>query len=553
MADNGEAALSNGTVIKDRYTIVRLLGAGGMGAVYEAKDTVLDKRVALKILHKDIAQDEQMNARFIQEARAASAFKHRNVVESLDFGAHEGAPFLVMEFLEGEAFADLLQRHKTITPERAVALLEPIARALSRAHQAGIIHRDVKPDNVYLAKGDHEDECVPKLVDFGIAKRTTEGELRLTKTSVAMGTPFYMPPEQAMGARDVTASADQYAFAAMLYEAVSGKFPHDGESYNALIINKVTKEPMPLTDAVPGINSTFAAVVMKALAREPSARYPSMLDLRDALVESIGGKVDRASSTGNVPAVRVTDRDASTAKALPSPITSSSSIGEMQTITSMSAAELTASKTAIPADSVAGVERPSVLQPAPTAASKSNTGMIVGGLVALAVVAGGGFALSRRGSANAANEAPRATSTNAGQSNNSATARRTLRVRVEPASASIQVDGREVGRGAATFEAASGTEVELRLSADGRVPRSERLRLDSDQSIERVLEALPSSATASAAQPDAAPPVAANTARTPSAGRSSGRSTNGGSGTRVGPLHLGRTGVSLDLNLGRGN
>jgi serine/threonine-protein kinase len=543
MGDNGESTLSNGTVIKDRYTIVRLLGAGGMGAVYEAKDTVLDKRVALKILHKAIAQDEQMNARFIQEARAASAFKHRHVVESLDFGAHEGAPFLVMEFLEGESFADLLQRHKTITPERAVALLEPIARALSRAHQAGIIHRDVKPDNIYLAKGDHDDECVPKLVDFGIAKRTTEGELRLTKTSVAMGTPFYMPPEQAMGARDVTASADQYAFAAMLFEAVSGKFPHDGESYNALIINKVTKEPLALTEAAPGINPAFAAVVMKALSREPGARYRSMTELRDALVESVGGKVDRASSTGSLPVVRVTDRDASTAKALPIPAISASNIGETRSSIGVTSVGIDAPKAGIPADSVAGVERPSVLQPAPSSA-KSNTGLIVGGLVALAVLGGGGFALSKRSAANASTDAPR--TTGPAVQPQAPVARRTLRVRVTPETASIQVDGREVGRGNATFEAPAGTEVELRLNADGRVPRSERLRLDADQSIERVLEPLPSATTAS----DTNAAQTAAPTRTPTAGRSSGRGNSGG--TRIGPLHLGRTGVSLDLNLGRG-
>jgi hypothetical protein len=380
-------------------------------------------------------------------------------------------------------------------------------------------------------------------VDFGIAKRTTEGELRLTKTSVAMGTPFYMPPEQAMGARDVTASADQYAFAAMLFEAVSGKFPHDGESYNALIINKVTKDPLALTEAAPGINPAFAAIVMKALAREPSARYRSMTELRDALVESVGGKVDRASNTDSLPAVRVTDRDASTVNALPIPATSVSNIGEMPITTGVTAVETAAPKIAIPKDSVAGVERPSVLQRAP-AMGRSNTRAIVGGIVALAVLGGGGFALSKRSAASASTDASRTTPPAVQQP--APVARRTLRVRVTPDTATIAVDGRELGRGAAIFEAPAGTEIELRLTADGRVTRSEHLRLDEDQSIERVLEALPTTPT-TASNTAAQTPTAT---RTPTTGRSSGRAASGG-GTRVGPLHLGRTGVSLDLNLGR--
>jgi serine/threonine protein kinase len=487
-----------------------------------------------------------MTARFIQEARAASAFKHRHVVESLDFGTHEAAPFLVMEFLEGEAFADILQREQKISPERAVSLLEPIARALARAHQAGIIHRDVKPDNVFIAKGDNEGEFVPKLVDFGIAKRTTEGELRLTKTSVAMGTPFYMPPEQAMGAKDVTPAADQYAFAAMLFEAVSAKFPHDGESYNALIINKVTKEPLSLIDACPGIDATFAAVVMKALAREPEGRYPSMTDLRDALVASVGGHVERPSITST--AAVVTDsaaispnRDASTAKALPS--TSAAVERGKSTIPSVTGdMPATVTKAAIPADSVAGVERPSQLASSPPA-KKSNAALIGGALVALALLGGGGFALSQRGAANAASTgaAPGSTAattnTTASPTANPTAARRTLRIRVAPATATIQADGRELGRGAATFEATSGSEVELRFAAAGHATRTERVRLDSDQSIERVLETAQAAAATAAATTDGGAPTAAR------AGRNAGRARSGSGG-----LQLGRTGVRLDLN-----
>lgn len=544
MSNNGEASLPNGSVIKERYEIVRLLGAGGMGAVYEARDRVLDKRVALKIMHPDVAQDEQMNARFIQEARAASAFKHRHVVESLDFGSHDGAPFLVMEFLEGESFADLLQREQKIAPERAVSLLEPIARALAKAHQSGIIHRDVKPDNVFLAKGD-DGECVPKLVDFGIAKRTTEGELRLTKTSVAMGTPFYMPPEQAMGAKDVTPAADQYAFAAMLFESVSAKFPHDGESYNALIINKVTKEPLSLLEVDPSINDRFAAVVMKALSREPGGRYPTMNALRDALVESVGGRVDAPSMvdvTGSLP--RATDRDASTAPAKAIPAAFAATAVSSESLPRMNTA-------AIPADSIAAVERPTELSPAP-ASKRSNKGLVIAATAVLALLGGGAFAMSRGGgSTNVQSAGGPSTAGATGNGATNGVARRTLRVRVVPANAQIEVDGRPLGQGAAAFEAAPGTEVELRMSADGYVARTERLRLDSDQSIERMLDAQPhgsghgASANAGSAQAADGGAVAASEAQTPSGRRGSNRGRN--SNRSSGGLQLGRTGVRLDL------
>jgi serine/threonine protein kinase len=546
MTESADNALPQGTLLKDRYTIVRLLGAGGMGAVYEARDSVLDKRVALKILHKEIAGDEQMNARFVQEARAASAFKHRNVVESLDFGAHEGAPFLVMEFLEGEAFSDVLEREHTLSPARAVSLLEPIARALARAHLAGIIHRDVKPDNVFLAKGDHDGECVPKLVDFGIAKRTTEAELRLTKTSVAMGTPFYMPPEQAMGARDVTQAADQYAFAAMMFEAVSGKFPHDGDSYNALIINKVTKEPLALTDACPGVDPAFAAVVMRALSKDPAQRFASMNELREALVVAMGGEVQVPTNTGQYPAANsAPDRDASTNKGLPAKVAREAN--EALAATAVSETTKTGltpppqPATRIPTSSVTGVERPSELAAA-APKSGSKGAVVSAALVGVALIGALGFALTRK-------EAPPAVRTaNAGTTAApTPPARRTLRVQVTPATATITADGRVLGVGTASLEVESGHEVELSLTADGHVSRSERLRIDSDQSVERVLQAQPAAAPTVVAVVDAGATEPART--TASTGNGNGNNGRTGRTGRSTGVHLGRTGLSLDMSL----
>jgi serine/threonine protein kinase len=497
MTEIPDVKLDAGLVVKDRYVIVRLLGAGGMGAVYEARDQVLDKRVALKILHASIAGDPHIHARFLQEARAASALDHPHVVKSLDFGTHEGAPFLVMEFLEGESFADLLAREGALSPVRALSLLEPVARAIERAHRTGIIHRDIKPDNVFLARGEQGDECVPKLVDFGIARRTQTAELRLTKTSVAMGTPFYMPPEQAMGAKDVSAAADQYAFAVMLYEAVAKSFPHDGESYNELIVNKVTREPRPLNEIQPGIPSPFRDVVMRALSREPAARYPSMDAFRQALLEAIGQPLPPATNAGNAG----------------SPDGHGQRGAFDDTIARSPSMETDTRKRSM--TSVRGVEK-SVIAPStvPTDGKRSRRIAAIAG--ALAFVAVAGFGASRLiGGDRATPMTLTVTNTPAGsayalavgehladaQGPAAPLARRTVRISVVPASATITADGVLVGTGSATMQVESGRAVSLRLQAPGHLARTEDLRVETDQSIERVLQRAPSPAdTAPSAQ-----------------------------------------------------
>lgn len=278
-------------VVANRYTIVRPIGTGGMGTVYEATDSVLAKRVALKILHPNDHDHDYVHARFLQEARAASAIDHPNVVKCLDFGTHAGGPFIVMEFLRGESFAEVLADEGPLSAPRALSLLDPVARALDRVHRMGIIHRDIKPENVFLADAELPGLCVPKLLDFGIAKRLYTADPMLTNGAVALGTPFYMPPEQVLDARQVSAAADQYAFAVMLYEAVAGCGPHDGKSYNELIIQKATLDPRPLSESSPSVPRGFAEALLRGLARDPAARYPSMEAFRQALAEGLGGEL----------------------------------------------------------------------------------------------------------------------------------------------------------------------------------------------------------------------------------------------------------------------
>jgi serine/threonine protein kinase len=293
--------IPDGTVLAGRYAIVRCVGSGGMGAVYEAHDRVLDKRVAVKALHGERATDEKTAARFIREARSASAFRHENVAESFDFGTHDGRPFMVMELLDGEPLSAALARVRTVEPAAAVAIVAPIARALGRAHAADILHRDVKPENIFLAKTpDEPDTCVPKLVDFGISKRMRVDDLRLTASAVVVGTPAYMSPEQARAAPTLTPASDQYSLAVVLYELLSGALPHEGESYNELLVAKVSRPAASLAARAPWVSSALDAAVSRALSTDPAQRFASMEAFRKAIEGAIDGPLPKPA----VPAVR---------------------------------------------------------------------------------------------------------------------------------------------------------------------------------------------------------------------------------------------------------
>jgi serine/threonine-protein kinase len=200
-----------------RYRIVRKLGAGGMGSVYEAEHQELGRRVALKMLHRDLTHTPEVVARFLREARATAKVRHPHVVDVQDVGSEGGAPFLVMEYLDGEDLASLLVREGRLAVERATDLLLPVLAGVDAAHQAGIVHRDLKPENIFLLRAPGG-ELHPKVLDFGIAKvLDPAGSLTLTRTASLLGTPYYMSPEQARGARDVDGRTDQYALGVILY------------------------------------------------------------------------------------------------------------------------------------------------------------------------------------------------------------------------------------------------------------------------------------------------------------------------------------------------
>ncbi|MCC7535393.1 MAG: serine/threonine protein kinase, partial [Deltaproteobacteria bacterium] len=264
------------------YEVVRVLGAGGMGTVYEGRHRSLGKRVAIKTLHAPLATDATVVARFVNEARAASRLSHPNVADVYDVGVESGQPYLVIELLRGETLRDLLDREQRMSPARALAVILPIAGALDAAHRDGVVHRDVKPENVFLARP-RVGPPVPKLLDFGIAKLRQEGD-SLTGNSDVFGTPYYMSPEQTRGAKHVDARSDQYSLAAVLYECVTGARPFDAEHVVALIC-RIQVEPLVAPRVlVPSLPEGLDAVLVRAMSREPEARFPSAAAFAAALL-----------------------------------------------------------------------------------------------------------------------------------------------------------------------------------------------------------------------------------------------------------------------------
>ncbi|MBK8697140.1 MAG: protein kinase [Deltaproteobacteria bacterium] len=276
--------LSPGDVVGGRYEIVSLLGEGGMGAVFQAKHRVLGRIVAIKVLKPDMATSEQFAGRFLQEAKSAAELHHKNIVEISDYGVDGDRPYMVMEYLQGESLDAYMEREGPLSPARVVAIMEPVLRALAMAHERGIIHRDIKPDNIFLQSDADGGEPIPKVVDFGIAKRQSNDDSpQLTTANMALGTPAYMAPEQIMSSKNATGAADQYAVGVTLYEALTGSYPFEATTINQFIVAKATQDARPITELRPDLDPALAATVMRTLARKPEDRFPTIHALREAL------------------------------------------------------------------------------------------------------------------------------------------------------------------------------------------------------------------------------------------------------------------------------
>lgn len=260
-----------------RYRIVRRIGSGGMADVYEAKHHLLDCPLAVKVMHAHLARDTEMRTRFRREAEAASRLLHPFICAPLDYGETEDAVYLVLPFLGGGCLADDLARTRVIPAARAARITAQVATALDYAARQGVIHRDVKPDNVLF---DADGNAI--LTDFGIATAYFHG--RLTAGGRAMGTPHYMAPEQAMG-RFVDGRADLYAAGVMLYECLTGVTPFDGPDGYAIGYKHVHEMPRAVQEVSADVPEGLATIVMTCLQKSPDSRYQRGHDLADAIYQ----------------------------------------------------------------------------------------------------------------------------------------------------------------------------------------------------------------------------------------------------------------------------
>jgi serine/threonine protein kinase len=267
-----------GALLGDSYEVTRVIGEGGMGRVYEAQHKRLaGKRFAIKVLHADLARQPDVVSRFQREAEATSVLSHANIVGVVDVNrAPDGRPFIVAELLEGEMLASYIERKRCLSVPEAVYICRQVCAALMAAHERDIVHRDIKPENVFLI-GREGDRRMVKVLDFGIS-RVGEGAATLTKTGMVMGTPAYMPPEQARGAR-VDHRADIYAVGAILYEAVTGKRPFDGPDLMATLARVLSEEPPRPCTLNAALPPALEMTIQRAMAKQPSERHRTMREL----------------------------------------------------------------------------------------------------------------------------------------------------------------------------------------------------------------------------------------------------------------------------------
>ena len=273
------------------YQALSLLGEGGMGAVYLAEHPGIGRRVAIKVLKSELDHDPQLLTRFLNEARAANAIRHPNIIEVLDSGTTEkGASYLVMELLEGESLSGRIKRLSRLDEKSAIEIAMQTASGLGAAHAKGIIHRDLKPDNLFIIPeaSDAARERV-KILDFGIAKlHALAGDSLKTRTGTLMGTPIYMSPEQCLGTKEVDHRSDIYSLGIIVFEMLAGQTPFVSEGFGELLSMHLHQEPPSLRAFAPQVTAEVEFSVMRMLAKKPNDRYQSMAEVRAALAAAAG-------------------------------------------------------------------------------------------------------------------------------------------------------------------------------------------------------------------------------------------------------------------------
>jgi serine/threonine-protein kinase len=304
---NSEAPPSVG-LVGGKYQLVKLIGRGGMGSVWEARHASLGTPSAIKFIEAEYANSTEARSRFDKEAKAAATIQSKHAIQIYDHGVtDDGKPYIVMELLTGEPLDKRIERLGQLTLQDTARILQHVSRGLARAHERGIVHRDLKPENIFVVRNTDDDEEVAKVLDFGIAKIQnsphTPGITSSTKTGAVLGTPFYMSPEQARGLRNVDHRTDVWSLGVIAFKCVTGRLPFDGESVGDLLV-KICTAPIPIpSHSVPGLPQAFDTWFMRALEREPERRFSNVTELSEhlAFAAGIGGRGTTPTPSLNAP------------------------------------------------------------------------------------------------------------------------------------------------------------------------------------------------------------------------------------------------------------
>jgi serine/threonine protein kinase len=296
-----------GQLVGGRYRLHRKIGKGGMGVVYEAEHVGLDKRVAVKFLLDRFTDDPEVVERFHREARTASRIGQDHIIDVTDVGSDDGRPYIVMELLEGQDLGHVLADSGPMPAQRAVKVVRQILRGLDAAHGKGIVHRDMKPENVFVVQKGSDPDFV-KIMDFGISKilAANESKVRLTATGAVIGTPVYMAPEQALAQAELDHRVDIYAVGVMLFELLAGRPPFLANNYLGLVTQHLNAPPPSLATFRPDVPAALVAAVAKALEKDPAKRFQTAAEMARALPpETMLREMDTASTMNDADGVRM--------------------------------------------------------------------------------------------------------------------------------------------------------------------------------------------------------------------------------------------------------